>query len=441
MMKVRSGALVLLCLVVFSVQLERLCGQHVDDAVCVVDDADAANADVIQVLSNLVKTKYFRTFKVDYLRECPFWESDFQCGIDGGGACHVSECDDAEIPLIFQECKDVPASPWGRVIPEAGVHGWADGDNGVWCDCEGSDAVYIDLLKNPDSFTGYSGQDATRVWMALYNENCFGDTTSIEEQCLENRVFYRLISSFHGITTMSICKDGERLDMFKWRLAMFPDRLKNIYFTYLVLINAATKAQETISAMDMSVGTAEDVKVKEFIDEFYAIDGLAELAGAFNFDDIKSISGLEQEYMHKWQNISRVVDCTGCEKCKIHAKLTLLGIGTGLKILFSDDSTDLSLKHNEVIALFNTIYKYSESVALIHDWLDFLVSQEEETESTQLETDPVIEELGAADGYGPAPDSLVIPVMLGGMMLTGVLIAGLKHAGRRGRGRGEKKSQ
>ena len=36
-----------------------------------------------------------------------------------------------------------------------------------------------------------------------------------------------------------------------------------------------------------------------------------------------------------FQNITRIMDCVGCEKCKMWGKLQLLGIATSLKILFS----------------------------------------------------------------------------------------------------------
>ena len=36
-----------------------------------------------------------------------------------------------------------------------------------------------------------------------------------------------------------------------------------------------------------------------------------------------------------FHNITRIMDCVGCEKCKMWGKLQLLGIATSLKILFS----------------------------------------------------------------------------------------------------------
>ena len=76
---------------------------------------------------------------------------------------------------------------------------------------------YIDLIANPEQFTGYAGEPANRIWNTIYNENCFGiseldfmvntDSSSnpstnplskedvgTEEQCLEKRVYYKIIS-------------------------------------------------------------------------------------------------------------------------------------------------------------------------------------------------------------------------------------------------------
>ena len=32
---------------------------------------------------------------------------------------------------------------------------------------------YVDLLKNPERYTGYAGTSANRIWKAIYEENCF----------------------------------------------------------------------------------------------------------------------------------------------------------------------------------------------------------------------------------------------------------------------------
>lgn len=89
-----------------------------------------------------------------------------------------------------------------------------------------SDGVYVDLRKNPERFTGYDGESAARIWRAIYRqdpnrnhtdtgltnrENCFSQPSSPRsplavagnEECLEKRVYYRVISGLHS--SISVC--------------------------------------------------------------------------------------------------------------------------------------------------------------------------------------------------------------------------------------------
>ena len=59
------------------------------------------------------------------------------------------------------------------------------------------------------------------------------------------------------------------------------------------------------------------------------------------------------------------MDCVGCEKCKLHGKLQILGIATSLKILYSrddDDDPGPHLHRNEVIALVNLLSKVADAI-------------------------------------------------------------------------------
>lgn len=38
---------------------------------------------------------------------------------------------------------------------------------------EDKDAQYVDLLLNPERYTGYKGKSAHRIWNSIYKENCF----------------------------------------------------------------------------------------------------------------------------------------------------------------------------------------------------------------------------------------------------------------------------
>lgn len=45
-----------------------------------------------------------------------------------------------------------------------------------------------------------------------------------------------------------------------------------------------------------------------------------------------------------WWTCSALMDCVGCEKCRLWGKLQILGLGTGLKILFSANGDEPSVQ-------------------------------------------------------------------------------------------------
>jgi ERO1-like protein beta len=62
-----------------------------------------------------------------------------------------------------------------------------------------SGGVYVNLIKNPERFTGYAGHQAARVWAAIYEENCFTAQHTSPLlldgfECKEKRVFYKIVS-------------------------------------------------------------------------------------------------------------------------------------------------------------------------------------------------------------------------------------------------------
>lgn len=45
---------------------------------------------------------------------------------------------------------------------------------------------------------------------------------------------------------------------------------------------------------------------------------------------------LREEFRIHFHNISRIMDCVDCDKCSLWGKVQTHGMGTALKILFSD---------------------------------------------------------------------------------------------------------
>jgi len=160
------------------------------------------------------------------------------------------------------------------------------------------------------------------------------------------------------------------LSFFVQRLGKYPDRIENIYFTFLFLLRAVNKASKELTEYNYETGNPiDDQKVKENIFNLFSSKLLEPCSQAFNESSMflgSEKQTLKNEFKNKFKNISEIMDCVSCESCKLHAKLQVLGIATALKILLSENhSVRNHLQRNEIIALVNTLFKFSESIEMI----------------------------------------------------------------------------
>lgn len=62
-----------------------------------------------------------------------------------------------------------------------------------------AEGEYVDLSLNPERFTGYSGPSASRVWRSIYEENCFGlSELSAADASLESLSSAAAMGSLNG---------------------------------------------------------------------------------------------------------------------------------------------------------------------------------------------------------------------------------------------------
>ncbi len=55
------------------------------------------------------------------------------------------------------------------------------------------------------------------------------------------------------------------------------------------------------------------------------------------------------EMKAKFMNISKILDCISCEKCRLNGKVQIKGMGTAMKILFSPSSPGITYSRIELI--------------------------------------------------------------------------------------------
>ncbi|KAJ3113749.1 hypothetical protein HK100_001892 [Physocladia obscura] len=379
----------------------------IEDACCEYKTIEQVNDEIAPFLDDLVKTSFFRYVKIDLNRGCNFWKEDHFCFQEG---CAVEPADEAEIPeslrsaaLSSVDYNLATDSSFPQFVKKCAFN---DHDFCALDDPLGLHEIpYVNLLKNPERFTGYAGDSAARVWGAIYNENCFaedkgatldtvmnrggGDGGNDNGVCKEKRVFYRLVSGLHSSISTHICdqwmdqKTGtweRNLECFKYRLGMFPDRIQNMYFTYVVLLRSITKLGPYLQSNTWCSSTSDAKKIKRLVSGM--IEKTLSCPPTFDeralFTDSAS-AVLKDEFKEHFRNISLIMDCVGCEKCRLWGKLQVTGLGTALKILFSfgDDPSQYYLTQTEVISLINGFHRISNSLRAVERFRNRVKDQEE----------------------------------------------------------------
>ena len=290
---------------------------------------------------------------------------------------------------------------------------------------------YVSLADNPERFTGYSGEGAHQVWEGIYRENCFSrphmskrrtavpglsapfqslsqnqaqaaldfkqvmkahdrqearksgameDALEFEDECLEKRVFYRVISGMHVSISTHLCNDylnqttgewGPNLQCYKERLQNHPERISNLYFNYAFVLRAVGKLRDYVQDYTFCTGDpVQDQQTKQMI----KILAGAIPSGPQIFDESVMFQdqtadgiSLKEDFRNRFRNVSRIMDCVGCDKCRLWGKVQTAGFGTALKVLFefgnghSGDEKPL-LRRTELVALVNTLDKISSAL-------------------------------------------------------------------------------
>lgn len=240
------------------------------------------------------------------------------------------------------------------------------------------------------------------------------DGLEFEDMCVEKRVFYRVVSGMHASISTHICNEylnrtsGEwvpNLQCYLERLHDHPERLSNLYFNYALLLRAVGKLRDQLPSYQFcSADPSQDSATKS------ACVKLAQAIppGPEIFDESVMFNGqaisLKEDFKHRFRNISRIMDCVGCDKCRLWGKVQTAGYGTALKVLFEFDeknpSSNPPLRRHELVALINTLGRVSHSLNAIKDFNE-MIKDLDQQENAFLET---MEELDPPPKRDETPD-------------------------------------
>ncbi|KAJ7925012.1 hypothetical protein B0H13DRAFT_1977211 [Mycena leptocephala] len=360
----------------------------IDTTLCDYETVESVNDRLYANLHDLVQMPFFKYFQVDLYRECPFWSDDGSCSDPG---CAITSVDESEIPEKWRA--SALSRLEGKVDDRHELPGcyYRDSDFCFLDDNTGK-GDYYDLTLIPERYTGYSGPDAARVWRSIYEENCFGLSEAFRidggdgGQCLEKRVYYKVISGLHASISTHICREslnqstgewGPNLQCFINRVASHPERLQYIYFNTVLLLRAVARIGPYLTAFDYC-STGNHTDDAETLAKLSNVISIAQSAG--RFDETVLFRGenaniVKEEFKAHFRNVSRIMDCVGCDKCRLWGKIQTTGVATALKILFELDEKALDpaanhnlLQRSEVVALINTLFRFSESLEAVEDF-------------------------------------------------------------------------
>ena len=413
----------------------------VSDACVSYAVVDSLNDQLYSLLHSITQdTDFFSYYRVNlFNKECPFWsDSNTMCG---NIACAVNTIEsEDDIPLTWRveelsKLEGRKAGHPGRKLQkerpkDRPLQGMLGEDVGESCvveyddECDERDYCvpedegasgkgdYVSLVDNPERFTGYAGSGAHQVWDAIYRENCFVkpdedqglslnpqfgglqavhdfrnvlqkemkriDSLPFDNECLEKRVFHRLISGMHASISTHLCWDylnqttGQwhpNLQCYKERLHDHPERVSNMYFNYALVARAVAKLRKHLDNYTFCYSDpTQDKETKAKVSQL--TNALSNQPQIFDenlmFQD-PSARGLKEDFRNRFRNVSRLMDCVGCDKCRLWGKLQVNGYGTALKVLFEYDDTkngeNPPLRRIELVALINTLGRISHSLA------------------------------------------------------------------------------
>ena len=324
------------------------------------------------ILDELSKQNFFRYFRVDTSRECPFWIADSQCTSKKN--CELAcECPIDKLPKNWIE-EDLkirenqafsPIELYDVMKPHAnGLDAWS-------FDSVSENATYVDLLADKEQYTGYQGQ---RIWNLIYEENCI----RLSQQCGDNNFLFRIISGMHTSVSSHLTeyfvqfKENEEImstnEMLYFRkVGKHREFMENLVFSVQVILKSFIRYIDIIQDFPIDTGDFhEDMKTQKLLQQFCHLfeSGKDE---TFNeqliFGRDTDIESQKQAYLQYFRNITRIMDCVDCQKCKVYGKMQILGIGVALRILIK--KVDINLTRNELVAVVNLLRKWVESVEII----------------------------------------------------------------------------
>jgi len=332
-----------------------------------IECIQSQNDDLLTMLDKLrSESLFFRLYSIDMLGSCEYLPQLFEeCY---SSACEIYPVEEEEVPNVIKDTDSLEH--------DFEIDGWARWDMPT--------DDYYDMMQFPESFTGYDG---SMVWQFIHERICFAEVKEEDEEWKAD--FNKAVSGLHSMISAQVTRgietkliDGEDISEEQWtdpavefKRRLSPDgenphALQNLYFTYMLVLSAVRQARDRI-LLDCDSGKIDlesALQLKSILSYPLFDDPSIDIASKKLHDhavkDECSVSALWEARM-RTRELMRIMNCVQCNKCKLHAKVSVLGISTALQVLLgrTGEGGDPTRVHRvELASLMNVMHKLSTAI-------------------------------------------------------------------------------
>jgi ERO1-like protein beta len=356
-----------------------------------VEDLHEANKKINAVLEKISEEEFFRVFRVNLLREWLFWGRSSKCRLNScpieetqklGNSTHVKTYKYNSDILVDKNLTKAEV----EFTKHISLKEYSEKHNGeTWTFDEhlDEDGIFVDLTKNPERYSGYNGSS---IWHEIYEENLF--KIQFPSKGAHEDLLYRIISGIQVNVNMHISKHYleniddvenveeakfyENYDIFYNRIGKFPHRIKNLFYTYMLVLHTLDNLKEVLPKYIYDTASKQNnyLVQNRMLWVGHYINSLIdpELIISDLFLNISRID-LKNIIKPKFENITSILDCIGWNICKLNSKVQFTGIGAVFKIIFPI-SGEVTLTENELSGLFNLAYRLSNTIKWYKEYTD-----------------------------------------------------------------------
>jgi hypothetical protein len=339
---------------------------------------DTYNTELETLLSELREEAFFRLYSVDMLGSCEYMpQQTLECYTASCEIYAVESDDDDETSGVPQYIRSTDAQEY-----DFELDGWARWDMPT--------EDYYDTSQFPEEYTGYDG---SLVWKFIHERICFPQQQQVSSSNNDWRQdFNKAVSGLHSMISGQIIRgiyekkrsgqsiEGQWTDAtveFQRRLSPSgenPLALENLYFTYMLLLSAVTVAKERL-VHDCTAGNIDPSaaqKLQRILENPLLLQTTTTATTTIGIASQTLQDHAFQDPTSLWEarmrtrELFRIMNCVQCNKCRLHGKISVLGLSTAFQILLGGDATQ-RIHRVEIASLMMTLSKFATSIQFCKD--------------------------------------------------------------------------